>query len=145
MLERFALLRQTCLKLFDCLRYGLLIAELEAYGYAIKSVKSIQQYLTSRKQRVKVSNTYSSWKEFFYGIPQGSLLGLLIFNIFLYDLFYFLEGVAVADGTTPPSAYKTNDLVIKEIEHFFEILFQWFDFSYMKINSGKKSCSIFRK
>ena len=79
-------------------------------------------------------------KKFFYGILQGSILDLLIFNIFLYDLFYFLEGVAVAsyaDDTTPYSVNKTNDLVIKEIEHFSEVLFKWFDFNNMKINSGK--------
>ena len=76
----------------------------------------------------------------FYGIPQGSILGLLIFNIFLCALFYFLEGVAVAsyaDDNMPYTATKTNDLVIKEIEHFFEVLFKWFGFNYMKINSGK--------
>ena len=58
----------------------------------------------------------------------------------LVHLFYFLKGVAVAsyaDDTTPYTANKTNDLVIKEIEHFSEVLFKWFDFNYMKINSGK--------
>ena len=75
-----------------------------------------------------------------YGIPQGSILGLLIFNIFLYDLFDFLEGVAVAcyaDDTTPYSANKANDFVIKEIEHFPEVLIKWFDFNYIKINGEK--------
>ena len=127
-------------KAFDCLHHELLIAKLDAYGFDIKSVKLIQQYLSNRKQRVKVGNAYSSWKDIFYGIPQGSILGPLIFNIFLCDLFYFLEGVAVAsyaDDTTPYTANKTNDLVIKEIEHFSEVLFKWFDFNYMKINSGK--------
>ena len=79
-------------------------------------------------------------KKFFYGILHGSILDLLIFNIFLYDLFYFLEGVAVAsytDDITPYSVNKTNDLVIKEIEHFSEVLFKWFDFNNKKINSGK--------
>ena len=64
-----------------------------------------------------------------------------LFSIpFLCDLFYFLEGVSVAsyaDDTTPYSAYKANDLVIEEIEHFSEVLFKWFDFNYIKINSGK--------
>ena len=59
---------------------------------------------------------------------------------------YFLEGVAVAtyvavasyaDDTTPYTANKTSDLVIKEIEHFSEVLFKWFNLNYMKINSGK--------
>ena len=127
-------------KAFDCLHHELLIAKLDAYGFDIKSVKLIQQYLSNRKQRVKVGNAYSSWKDIFYGIPQGSILGPLIFNSFLCDLFYFFEAVAVAsyaDDTTPYSANKTNDLVIKEIEHFSKVLFKWFDFNYMKINSGK--------
>ena len=64
---------------------------------------------------VKVGNAYSSWKEIFYRISQGSILCPLIF---ICNLLYFLQGVAVAsyaDDTTPYSANKTNDLVIKEI------------------------------
>ena len=49
-------------KVFDCLHHELLIAKLDAYGFDIKSVKLIQQYLSNRKQRVKVGNAYSSWK-----------------------------------------------------------------------------------
>ena len=41
-------------KAFDCLHHGLLIAKLDAYGFDVKSVKLIQQYLSNRKQRVKV-------------------------------------------------------------------------------------------
>ena len=70
-------------KAFDCLHHELLIAKLDAYGFDIKSVESIQQYFSNRKQRVKVRNAYSSWKEMFNGILQGSILALLIFNIFL--------------------------------------------------------------
>ena len=61
------------------------------------------------------------------------------------DLFYFLEGVAIAsnaDDTTPYTANKINDLVIKEIEHFSKVLFKLFDFNYMKI-SGEKSHILF--
>ena len=69
-----------------------------------------------------------------------SILGPFISNIFLCDLFYFLEVVAVAsyaDDTTLYSGNKTNDLAIKEVDYFSEVLFQWFDFNYMKMNSGK--------
>ena len=126
-------------KAFNCLHHGLLIAKLDAYDFDIQSVKLIQQYLSNRKRRVKIGNAYSSWKEIFYGIPQGSILGLLIFNF--CDLFYFLEGIAVAsyaDDSTPYSANK-NDLVIKEVEHFSKVLFKWFGFNYKKINSGKSN------
>ena len=66
--------------------------------------------------------------------------GPLIFNIFLCDLFYFLADVAVpsyADNSTHYSASKTNDLVIKELEHLSKVPFKWFDSNYMKTNSGK--------
>ena len=108
-------------KAFDFLHHELLIAKLDACGFDIKSVKLIQQYLSNRKQRVKVGNAYSSWKDIFYGIPQGSILGPLIFNIFLCDLFYFLEGVSVAsyaDDTTPYSSkkmFKVKNSIAPEI------------------------------
>ena len=81
----FSALMTDLSKAFDCLHHELLIAKLDAYGFDIKSVKLIQQHLSNRKQRVKVGNAYSSWKEFFYGIPQGSILCPLIFNIFFCD------------------------------------------------------------
>ena len=49
-------------KSFDCLHHELLIAKLDACVFHIKSLKLIQQYLSNRKQRVKISNAYSSWK-----------------------------------------------------------------------------------
>ena len=74
-------------KAFDCLHHELLIAKLDAYGFDKKLVKLIQQYLSNRKQRVKVGNANSSWKDIFYGIPQGSILCPLIFNIFFATYF----------------------------------------------------------
>ena len=70
-------------KAYDCLHHGLLITKLDAYSFDIKSVKLIQQYLSNKKERVKVGNAYNSRKEIVYGISQGSILGPLIFNIFL--------------------------------------------------------------
>ena len=67
------------------------------------ALKLIHNYLSNRKQRVKVNDAYSSWKDIFYGVPQGSILGPLLFNIYLCDLFYFLEELVVAsyaDDTT---------------------------------------------
>ena len=97
----------------------------DAYRFDVKSVQLIQQFLSNRKERVKVGNAYISWKEIFYVIPQGSIFGPLIFNIFLCDLFYFLEGLAVAsytDDSTLYSVNKTKNLVVKEKEHFSEVL-----------------------
>ena len=64
-----------------------------------------------------------------------------LFSIFFLNLFYLLEGVAItsyAGDITPCSAKKTNKVVIKETEHFSEVLFKWFDFNYMRINCQKR-------
>ena len=70
-------------KAFDCLSHELLIAKLEVYGFDEKSLKLIYNYLSNRKQRVKKDDSYSSWTEILYGVPQGLILGRY-FLIFLY-------------------------------------------------------------
>ena len=78
-------------KVFDGIPHDLIIAKLEAYGFHIDALKRIHDYLSNRKQRVKVNDAYSSWKNIFYDVPQGSILGPLLFYIHLCELFYFLE------------------------------------------------------
>ena len=90
-------------KAFDCLLHELLIAKLHAFGFHKKSLKLVQNYLSNRQQRVKINDSYSSRREILYGVPQGSILVPLLFNIIICDMFYFLEDYEIAnyaDGTT---------------------------------------------
>ena len=101
-------------KAFDCIPHDLIISKLEAYGLHIDRLKLIHSYLSNRKQRVKVNDAYSLSKDIFYGVPQRSILGLLLFNIHLCGLFYFLQDLDIgsyADDTI----YRVNEK--KRVSH----------------------------
>ena len=97
-------------------------------------------YLKNRKQRVRLNNTYSEWIDILFGVPEGSILGSLLFNIFLCDLFLFLDDIPVAnyadDNTPYCTGLKISDVLIK-LESAAETLLQWFKDNRMKANPDK--------
>ena len=97
-------------------------------------------YLTNRNQRTKVENVYSSLKPITDGVPQGSILGPLLFNIYLADLFIIIpdmEFASYADDNTPYSSGNSIEEVITSLEAKSNNLFEWFGNNYMKANSSK--------
>ena len=127
-------------KAFDCLPHELLLAKLHAYGFSIAALRLIHSYLTNRKQRTKVNLSYSPWEEILFGVPQGSILGPLLFNIFLCDLFFIMnetDFASYADDNTPYRTANTLDEVIQSLEHDSMMLFQWFSDNQMKANISK--------
>ena len=91
-------------KAFDCLNHELLTAKLNAYGFSLPALRLINDYLSNRKQRTKIANTYSTWLDIIFMVPQGSILGPLLFNVFLADLFFTVNNIDIAsyaDDNTP--------------------------------------------
>ena len=125
-------------KAFDCLLHDLLLAKINSYGFSLPALRMVQSYLSNRKQRTKINSEFSPWEEILFGVPQGSILGPLLFNIFLCDLFFIMNDVefaSYADGNTPFFVGDDLNYVILKLHNATQ--FKWFNDNQMKANPDK--------
>ena len=100
----------------------------------------MQSYLSYRKQRTKINSEFSPWEEILYRLPQGSILGPLLFNIFLCDLLFIMNDVdftTYADDNTPFFVDNNLDEVIFKLQGASKTIFPWFADNQMKANTDK--------
>ena len=116
------------------------MANLDAYGFNRDTVAYIYSYLKNKKQYVRINGTQSYLGDIISGVPQGSILGTILFNLFFNDLFYFIL-LATAhnfvDGNTLPCYSKTIQELIGSLESECEVALNWFNENKMIVNSGK--------
>ena len=123
----------------DYLPHDLLIAKLEAYGLDNGSLNLLLDYLSFRKQSTKVGSTYSKWSKVRRGIPQESILGPLLFNIFINDTFMIIEQSDIcnfADFALYSCGERLAEIMENLVSNTKSIL-NWFRLSSLKGSPGK--------
>ena len=124
----------------NCLPHELVFAKLHACGVDIKSLKSLQDYLSNRTQTAKLDSTFSSWLRILLGVPEGPILGPLLFNFFLNDMLWFLEKTDICNFAEYNSIYscaKSVNDVIENLQSDLKIAVKWFNDNQMMANTGK--------
>ena len=104
------------------------------------ALQFVHSYLKNCMQRTKINLEYSSWQEIMFGVPQGSILGPLLLNIFLCDLSLIMENIDIAnfaDDNTPYTTGNSTEEVIRKLENAAQTLFQCFNDNQKKATSDK--------
>lgn len=136
-------------KAFDSMSHSILSQKLTKYGFSASAVRLIMCYLTDRHQRVITSQASSDWLPTNKGVPQGTILGPLLFNIYINDMKSVVPNnckiVQYADDTFIFSSNKDIDMAIQNVEEACKNLVVYFKAHELMLNVDKTEFTIFCK
>ena len=135
-------------KTFDCIPHDLLVVKLDAYGFNRHIVAYIYSYLKNRKQCFRINGTQSYLGDIISGVPQGLMLGSVLYNLFFNDFFYFIlleTAYNFADGNTLACFGKNIQELFGSLESECEFALNWFNENKMIVNPEKFQAIIIDK
>ena len=121
-------------KAFDTINHDLLLAKLKAYGFSREALTLMCSYLKNRKQKVVINNSASRTQTVIAGVPQGSIDGPLLFNLFINDFVLFIEYTALgnyADDNNLSITGTSIENIKKVLLADFKTVIEWFSDNYM--------------
>ena len=127
-------------KAFDLIPHDLLLAKLSAYGISTHSSNLPKSYLTNHEQRVRVEEVTSDTSYVNSNVPQGSVLGSSLFNVFINDLFYFVKESKLSSYADDNQLYSadTDPAVVEHVLNMERVVVcEWFRNNKMILNPEK--------
>ena len=135
-------------KVFDTVNHDILFSKLEFYGIRGLALDWFRSYLTTRSQYVEYNGTSSSYKNITCGVPQGSILGPLLFLIYINDLASVSKkffSVFFADDSNLFISGKNPDRLVEEMNKEKVYVTEWLKANKLSLNLNKTHFIIFRK
>ena len=134
-------------KAFDTVNHSILISKLRYYGLKEPSLSWLSSYLSNRSQQVSLNGQLSTPKQVTCGVPQGSILGPLLFLIYINDMNKAINNSTVyhfADDTNLLYSHKNPKTLKKAMNRDLKSLYEWLCANRLSLNVGKTEFMIFR-
>ena len=133
-------------KAFDTINHRKLLLKLPKYGFSQKTVNWFKSYLEDRVQKTIANGTYSGWEDVTFGVPQGSILGPLLFIIYVNDLSnlnFKSNLLQYADDTVIYVAGSCTDDIAQKLQNDLDVLVSWCDVNQLTINAKKTKVMLY--
>ena len=135
-------------KVFDCIAHDLFLAKLASYSFSERALRYVYSYLSNRRQCVPINTTYSNYQKIISGVPWGSILGSIFFNLSINDSLFFVFDVSLhnfADDNTLSVFAETILELIDILQPGSEKFIGWFKSNKLIVNHDKFQAIIRQK